>query len=224
MLDIHGGGMDLKFPHHENEIAQSEACFNHHLSKYWMHVGRLDMNGEKMSKSLGNVVRVNDIKDHDDLMILRLLIITAPYRSNINYSDDLFNQYKNEYQKIVRAFKQASQLLDINDVSNDNVSDDDIEVFRQEMDNDFNTPNVLTLVQKLVKEINASIRTKDFNLVSIKTNTLKLILSILGLELKYDKLSKEDKELFNNWNKLKAEKNFDEADKLRAKLLERGLL
>lgn len=224
MLDIHGGGMDLKFPHHENEIAQSEACFNHHLSKYWMHVGRLDMNGEKMSKSLGNVVRVNDIKDHDDLMILRLLIITSPYRSNINYSDDLFNQYKNEYQKIVRAFKQASQLLDINDVSNDNVSDDDIEVFRQEMDNDFNTPNVLTLVQKLVKEINASIRTKDFNLVSIKTNTLKLILSILGLELKYDKLSKEDKELFNNWNKLKAEKNFDEADKLRAKLLERGLL
>ena len=136
----------------------------------------------------------------------------------------MFNQYKNEYQKIVRAFKQASQLLDINDVSNDNVSDDDIEVFRQEMDNDFNTPNVLTLVQKLVKEINASIRTKDFNLVSIKTNTLKLILSILGLELKYDKLSKEDKELFNNWNKLKAEKNFDEADKLRAKLLERGLL
>ncbi len=224
MLDVHGGGMDLKFPHHENEIAQSSAMFDHHLAKYWMHVGRLDMNGEKMSKSLGNVIRVNDITNHDDLMILRLLIITAPYRNNLNYSDDLFNQYKNEYLKITRAYKQAMLTLDVNNVISDKISDEDINVFKDEMNNDFNTPNVLTLIQKLVKEINASTRNKDYDVLAIKANTLKLIMSILGIELEYNKLSNEDKELYNKWNELKAQKNFEEADKLREVLTGKGIL
>ena len=224
MLDVHGGGMDLKFPHHENEIAQSCAMFDHHLAKYWMHVGRLDMNGEKMSKSLGNVIRVNDITNHDDLMILRLLIITAPYRNNLNYSDDLFNQYKNEYLKITRAYKQAMLTLDVNNVYSDKISDEDINVFKDEMNNDFNTPNVLTLIQKLVKEINASTRNKDYDTLAIKANTLKLIMSILGIELEYNKLSNEDKELYNKWNELKAQKNFEEADKLREVLTGKGIL
>lgn len=223
-LDVHGGGMDLKFPHHENEIAQSEASYGHHLSKFWMHVGRLDLDGIKMSKSLGNVIKVNDIKEHDDLMSLRLLIISAPYRQMINFNDALYVQFKGEYTKITRAFKQASVMLDLADFKSDKLSDEDIAVFKQEMDDDFNTPNVLTLVQKLVKDINQAIRSKDLDMVAVKTNTLKVIMGIFGIELAYTNMSSDDKSLYNKWNQLKAEKNFEEADKLRGLLAERGLI
>ncbi len=223
MLDIHGGGMDLKFPHHENEIAQCNALYHNHLAKYWMHVGRLDMNGEKMSKSLGNVVRVVDLSK-EDLMILRLLIVTAPYRSNINYNDELLTQYKNEYQKITRAYKQAALKLDLASVEQKSCDNDYIEKFKEYMDNDLNTPNVLTLVQTIVKEINQLVRTADNDMLAIKTNTLKTIMNVLGVELKYNKLNEENKDLYNKWNALKKEKNFEEADKIRAILTERGIL
>ena len=98
-LDIHGGGMDLKFPHHENEIAQFEALYKTHLAKYWIHVGRLDFAGEKMSKSLGNVIYVKDLNTTKDAMVLRCLILFSPYRSIINYTEDLVNQYAKEYEK-----------------------------------------------------------------------------------------------------------------------------
>ena len=188
-----------------------------------MHVGRLDMNGEKMSKSLGNVVRVVDLSK-EDLMILRLLIVTAPYRSNINYNDELLTQYKNEYQKITRAYKQAALKLDLASVEQKSCDNDYIEKFKEYMDNDFNTPNVLTLVQTIVKEINQLVRTADNDMLAIKTNTLKTIMNVLGVELKYNKLNEENKDLYNKWNALKKEKNFEEADKIRAILTERGIL
>ncbi|MCR5706136.1 MAG: cysteine--tRNA ligase [Acholeplasmatales bacterium] len=223
MLDIHGGGMDLKFPHHENEIAQCNALYHNHLAKYWMHVGRLDMNGEKMSKSLGNVVRVVDLSK-EDLMILRLLIVTAPYRSNINYNDELLTQYKNEYAKITRAYKAAALKLDLAGVENTSCDNEAIEKFKEYMDNDLNTPNVLTLVQTLVKEINQIVRTQDNEALAVKVNTLKTIMGVLGVELTYTKLTEENKELYNKWNAFKKEKNFEEADKIRAILTERGIL
>ena len=102
-IDIHGGGMDLKFPHHENEIAQCEALYHHHLAKYWIHVGRLDLQGAKMSKSLGNCLYVKDLNSTKDGMILRCLILFAPYRSIISYSEALKEQYEKEYEKWQRA-------------------------------------------------------------------------------------------------------------------------
>ncbi len=223
MLDIHGGGMDLKFPHHENEIAQSMALYDNHLAKYWMHVGRLDMNGEKMSKSLGNVVRVVDLSK-DDLMILRLLIVSAPYRSNINYNDDLLNQFKNEYLKITRAYKAASLKLDLENIETTDTDADSITLFKEYMDNDLNTPNVLTLVDNLVKSINQLTRTSATTELAVKANTLKLILGVLGIELEYNKLTDSDKELYNKWVMLKKEKNFEEADKIRETLTARGII
>ncbi len=223
MLDIHGGGMDLKFPHHENEIAQSMALYDNHLAKYWMHVGRLDMNGEKMSKSLGNVVRVVDLSK-DDLMILRLLIVSAPYRSNINYNDDLLNQFKNEYLKITRAYKAASLKLDLENIETTDTDIDSITLFKEYMDNDLNTPNVLTLVDNLVKSINQLTRTSATTELAVKANTLKLILGVLGIELEYNKLTDLDKELYNKWVMLKKEKNFEEADKIREILTARGII
>ncbi len=223
-IDIHGGGMDLKFPHHENEIAQANALYNNHLSKYWMHVGRLDMNGEKMSKSLGNVIRVNEIENHDDLMILRLLIVTSPYRSSINYSDELFAQYKKEYEKITRAFKQASLALDINGINSNKTCEDDLKEFKDYMDNDLNTQNVLTLVSKLVKDLNTMTRSNDLDNLAKKVNTLSKIMYILGVELKYTRMNEEDKKLYNDWNEAKKNKDFEKADSIRAILVERNIL
>ncbi len=223
-IDIHGGGMDLKFPHHENEIAQANALYNHHLSKYWMHVGRLDMNGEKMSKSLGNLILVNDIEDEDKLMAFRLLIISCPYRSNFNFTDELFSQFEKEYLKIKRTYKQAMLLLDINGLKNELADKSDIEMFKEYMNQDFNTQNVMSLVNKIIKEMNVAMRNTDLNLVAMKNNTLKIIMDVFGIPLKYTSLSIEDKVQYLDWETAKKEKNFEKADSLRNILVEKGIL
>ncbi len=223
-IDIHGGGMDLKFPHHENEIAQSKAMYGHNLAKYWMHVGRLQMNGEKMSKSLGNVILVKDIEDFEDLVTLRLLIIGAPYRSSINYNEELANFYKAEYDKIKRAYKQAMFNLEYNNISLTIDNEEDIKEFKNAMDNDFNTPNVMTLISKLVKEINNFVRQKDYKSLSIKTKTLKTILDVLGIEVKYESLTDESKHVYTAWLEARNNKDFESADKYRNILTEKGII
>lgn len=226
-IDIHGGGSDLKFPHHENEIAQSEAIYHHPLSKYWMHVGRLMSGNAKMSKSLGNVKLINDYKTKEEFETLRLLIITQPYRSSINFTPELVEQYKKEYTKFLRAFKQASLTLDLaledKDISSDYIVDD-IAEFKHQMDNDFSTPNVLTLLQQIAKDINKNIRSKEYIELNKKLNTFVCILQILGIEFKYDKLNKEDRDLYNSWNTAKANKDYDSADLIRQELVKKGIL
>jgi cysteinyl-tRNA synthetase len=224
MIDIHGGGMDLKFPHHENEMAQARAMYNHNLAKYWVHVGRLDLQGEKMSKSLGNVIFVKDIKDADDLMSFRLLIVASPYRNVINYSTDLFNQYKKEYLKIKKAYKDGMRKLDLEEIEFSGVIQSDKDEFISSMDNDFNCQNAIALIDRLVKEINLSIRSNENELLSKKVLMLKEITDVFGLDLKYEKLDLESKTLLNKWNELKKEKKFDEADKLRLELTNKGII
>src|SRR5690554_8208557 len=108
-LDIHGGGFDLKFPHHENEIAQSMAHSNHHLAKYWMHVGRLDLEDDKMSKSKGNIIKVKDLLKTYDKNSYRLMLLAHHYRAPINFSYDLQNQYQKMYDKISYTLNKRSE-------------------------------------------------------------------------------------------------------------------
>lgn len=122
-IDIHGGGMDLKFPHHENEIAQCEAMYNTHLANYFLHVGRVDLKGVKMSKSLGNYIFVKDFDTPRKIMVLRMILAFSPYRANINYQDDLFKQYETIYDKWQRAYKQAYYLLAANDLLANNLDE-----------------------------------------------------------------------------------------------------
>lgn len=223
-IDIHGGGMDIKFPHHENEIAQAKAMYNTNLAKYWMHVGRLQLNGEKMSKSLGNCIYVKDIENPEEFMILRLLIIASPYRSAINYNEELVAYFSAEYEKIKRAYRQAMLYVDYNNISSTNLDDNDILEFKEAMDQDFNTPNVLTLIDRLVKELNNFVRQKNDEKLIAKLNTLKTILGIWGIKVPYDALNEETKELYTSWIKARNEKDFENSDRLRGCLVEKGVL
>ncbi len=229
-IDIHGGGMDLKFPHHENEIAQSEALRHNNIANFWMHVGRLDVQKnnksgfEKMSKSSGNMILVNDFKTKRELMALRFLIVTQPYRNNIHYSEELFNQYLSEYDKYERAYKQASLALDYNRINEDDILVEDKEEFISYMNQDLNCQNVMTLLSRLLKEVNVCLRSKDFKRLSQKLNMMKQIFDVFGVMFEYTPLTDENRKLYESWEKAKSVKDFEEADKLRTILNMKGII
>ena len=223
-LDIHGGGMDLKFPHHENEIAQFEALYKTHLAKYWIHVGRLDLDGEKMSKSLGNVIYVKDFNNTTDGMVMRALILFAPYRSIISYSQELKDQYQKEYEKWQRAYKQSLYTLQYLNLLTDKVDENDINEFKTQMNDDFNVQNVLTLINTIIKSMNTTLRAKDYDSLAIKTNTFKTIMDVLGINLFVEKMNDTDLDNYKKWQEARNNKDFDTADIYRNKLIEAGIL
>ena len=214
-IDIHGGGMDLKFPHHENEIAQCSALYHHHLAKYWLHVGRLDLNGIKMSKSLGNCLYVKDLSSTKEGMILRSIILFSPYRSIISFTEELKAQYEKEYDKWQRAYKQALYELQYQNVDNNNLNDAYIESFKEYMNQDFNVQNVLTLINNIVKEINTSLRSKDYEVLAKAMNSLKTILDVLGIDLFVNKMDDEQLDVYKKWNDARKNKDFEAADLYR---------
>ena len=224
MIDIHGGGMDLKFPHHENEIAQSEALYHNHLAKYWLHVGRLDLAGAKMSKSLGNCIYVKDLNTTRDGMVLRCLILFSPYRSIINFTEDLKSQYEKEYDKWVRAYKQALYEIQYKSLNSDKLDEAAIAEFKRHMDDDFNVQNVLTLINNLVKEINTSLRGKNYDVLVSKVNTFTTILGVLGINLFVNRMTDEELEVYKSWQEARLNKDFASADIYRARLVEMKIL
>ena len=225
-IDIHGGGTDLIFPHHENEIAQSCALNHHNIANYWVHNGRLNLAGEKMSKSLGNVILVKDLKM--DPLAFRLLILSTYYRQMINFSDDLIDQYEKVYQRIRQAYNQLFLILDVNDAFNRIETNDSkalMDEFIMELDNDINTPNALTVLDKTVKLINQKIRSKDnINELLALFDAFSNMLEILGVKPNKERMSKENKDLYNDWLKAREEKDFQKADELRVILSEKGVI
>ena len=219
-IDIHGGGMDLKFPHHENEIAQSHALYHNHLAKYWMHVGRLDLGGQKMSKSLGNCIYVKDLNSNKEGMILRSLILFSPYRSMIMYGEELVAQYTKEYEKWVRAYKQALYELQYQGIELTNTDEKDIEMFKEYMNQDFNVQNVLMLINQIIKDVNTSLRAKNYELLATKVNTLKVILDVLGIDLFVEKMNEEQLSVYKKWMEARLNKDFQAADTYRNQLVE----
>jgi len=223
-IDIHGGGMDLKFPHHENEIAQCMALYHHHLAKYWLHVGRLDLSGVKMSKSLGNCLYVKDLNSTKEGMILRSLILFAPYRSIISYSEELKTQYEKEYDKWQRAYKQSLYELQYRGINNDEVSTEAMDSFKEYMNQDFNVQNVLTLINTLVKDMNTSLRAKDYEKLSLAMNSFKKILDILGINLFINPMNDIELDVYRKWNDARINKDFDSADTYRKQLVDWNIL
>lgn len=217
-IDIHGGGTDLKFPHHENEIAQTKAHDNHHLAKYWMHVGRLDVNEIKMSKSLGNITLVKDLLEVFDPYAFRLLMITHHYRQPINYTEDLMIQFSKEYDKIKRTLKKAFLTLSLEDIELNMEDELIMESFRDTMNQDFNIPNVMTLIYDVLKQMN---KETQIHRLGILYKTVKTILEILGImplfSLKDDVLI-----MYRQWEEARLEKDFQLADRLRDQLSKRG--
>ena len=220
-IDIHGGGTDLKFPHHENEIAQANASGDNHLSKNWMHVGRLQIDNQKMSKSEGRTIWVKDLIKEYPYQAFRLFILSSHYRQPINYTDEIMIQYNKEWEKISKAYKQAYVSLVMADNKNKELSED-IKEFESYMDDDFNTPNVLMLISNIIKKINTKVRSKeDF---SSDFNTLTVILNALGTIADVPAIDDEIKDVYKKWNEARINKDFESADKYRGILVEKGII
>ena len=221
-IDIHGGGVDLKFPHHENEIAQSMALNSNHLANYWMHNGHINVNGEKMSKSLGNFILAKDFIKMHDANIIKIALFKTHYRLPLNFTDELFNEANNIDNKIYNALKSAKLLLVLNDAHLivNTVKD---EKFEEYMNDDFNTPNVITYLLELLKELNIEIRQKGEN-VLLLYNKILMITSVLGLVYSLPEITKEDVENYNKWQEYRKEKDFENADIYRNKLIEKNII
>lgn len=231
-IDIHGGGLDLKFPHHDNEIAQSLCAYNNKIANYWMHNGRIDFGGEKMSKSLGNVLWANDLLEKVPYQVYRLLILNVPYRQPLNYKEDLLKQATNDFEKIKRAYVGLFRELEVgkNDLGKDEITDEQLlalkENFIDAMSNDFNTANAITSIFQMTKVVNNLIRNKDTD-TSILKQTLKLfddMLWVLGINIDLKPLSSEEKEIVLKWQKARNDKDFALADELRKEINERQIV
>lgn len=217
-IDVHGGGTDLKFPHHENEMAQALVHDHHHLAKYWMHVGRLDVDMVKMSKSLGNIVLVKDLIETVDPFAFRLLMIGHHYRQPIHYSEELMMQFSKEYDKIKRALKKAFLTLSLANKTRFTAHKDYLNQFKSWMNDDFNIPNVMTLVYELVKMLN---KEKDVETIGPIYETLRIILEILGIMPRFE-IEDETLVMYRNWNDARERKDFERADQIRRQLAEQG--
>ena len=225
-IDIHGGGYDLKFPHHENEIAQSEATHGNKIAKYWMHNAFINFNNEKMSKSLGNVVYAKDMIEQYGGEVTRLVILSAHYRQPVNFTDDTVNAAIQEINKMKMVTKQAALLLQSNNLDIDSFKPTYINGFLEALADDLNTSNALMELYNVIKLINAEIRQreKDLEKVGNLFKTLLDMFNILGLDIKYVKLSEEDKKLYQNYIISKENKDFESSDQYRKLLIEKGIM
>ena len=226
-IDIHGGGKDLKFPHHENEMAQSRSVNGHNLANYWVHNGMLETKGGKMSKSLGNTQWAKDVINEYGANLVRWFLLSAKYRDSLIYDDETFNAAKVELNKIELALKQAEVKMQVNKQKfDDKYNEDKYQEFLDQMSDDLNTPNAYMVIFDTVKLLNQALRNKEINYVEISNeyNAIKKMLSILGIFIDEVKMSTEDLDIYNKWNDAKANKDFDTADKYRNVLIERGIL
>ena len=226
LIDIHGGGYDLKFPHHENEIAQAEASHNHKIAKYWMHNAFINFGTEKMSKSLGNVIYAKDLIEKVGGPVARMVIISTHYRMPVTFTEETLEAAKQEVSKIEFAYRQLALLLQVNNVNMDEGKPLYIDNFLQALGDDLNTANALMEIFNLVKLVNSNIRTKEPNLELLNNyfKTLKDMLCILGLNIEFHTLTDEDKALYNSYMDAKRNKDFQKSDELRAILIERKIL
>ncbi len=227
LIDIHGGGKDLKFPHHENEMAQSECCNGHRLANYWVHNGMLETKGGKMSKSLGNTQWAKDVIAKHGSNLVRWFLLSAKYRDSLIYDDETFNAAKTELVKIETALKQVdvkSQIAGIE--ATEDFDEVQYSEFLNQMADDLNTPNAYMVIFETVKQLNQALRTRDidYDLVFRKYNAIEKMLGILGIFIDKVVLSDEDREIYAKWNEAKAAKDFETADKYRKQLMEKGIL
>jgi len=227
MIDIHGGGMDLKFPHHENEAAQQEACNGNCLANYWIHNAMVNIDGIKMSKSLGNVLWAKDIVDRLGTNLTRWLMSSVHYRKELNFSDETIETARKELDRVMTPLKQADvKAAMARYVFADAYDEESYRAFLDQMDDDMNTPNAYAVIYDTVKKLNGALRQReiDFAAVGKYRNAVEKMLDILGVVVVKPEVTDEDIALFEKWNEAKKNKDFASADVYRGKLAEKGLL
>ena len=234
-IDIHAGGEDLIFPHHENEIAQSEAANGKPFAKYWMHNAFLNIDNRKMSKSAGNFFTVRDISEKYDLQVLRFFMLSAHYRSPLNFSGELMEAAQNGYDRIVTSVSNLNYLIE--NASSDKMSGEEQELlngakgfvasFDEAMDDDFNTADAIAAIFELVKFVNVNAKegcSREF-LNALKEEII-LLSDICGLmvERKQEMLDADIEALIGERQAARKEKDFKRADEIRNTLLAKGII
>ena len=234
-IDIHAGGQDLKFPHHENAIAQSEARSGKTFSNYWMHNEYININNEKMSKSKGNFFTVRDISKLYDLEIVRLFMLSTHYRNPINFSDEILNQSKAGLERLYNAKERLefiiSKLSDNAENAEELKLEEELNSFRQRfieaMDDDLNTADALSIVFELARFMNSNVNensTKEFaKKVLDEFNELTSVLNIVNKK-QDDMLDEEIEALIQKRTEAKKNRDFKLADEIRDELLEKGII
>ena len=229
-IDIHGGGMDLKFPHHENEIAQSIAMHDHPIANYWMHNAMLNIDGDKMSKSLGNVRWAKDMVEVYGANVVRWMLLNTHYRSPLNITDEVLANAETELQKLNAPLKQVmvkAQLADVpEELINCKEDANAMQPFMDAMQDDLNVANAMVVIYETAKQLNQSLRVKEvvFEKALKEAATLRKMLEILGILFPVIVLSADDRAMYEAWNEAKAQKEFAKADEYRAALQEKGIL
>ncbi len=234
-IDIHGGGEDLVFPHHENEIAQSEACSGKHFAKYWMHNAFLNIDNKKMSKSEGNFFTVRDISKMYDLQVLRFFMLNAHYRSPLNFSAELMDSAKNSLDRILNAFEKLRDFE--KKASGENMTEPERvdfheiilskQKFEASMDDDFNTADAIAAVFEIVRVSNSTVN-EESTLSYIKhiLSVLSKLCDVLGIKTKRKEviLDEDIEKLILSRTEARKNKDFKRADEIRNELLEMGIV
>lgn len=222
-IDIHGGGFDLKFPHHENEMAQSMAQNGNRLANFWVHNGFIDMGNEKMSKSLGNIVLMKDVIDEYGGLPFRLMVLSAHYRAPASFSPETMKESVTKCRQLSDTLRRTAILLQQNGfaVEKEAVSDK----FLEPLLDDLNTPNALTVLYEDLKALNQLTRVKEKDWEAVEAAFSRLLgeTRLLGLGFPIPVLSADDKRLIMEYNDAKERKDFLKSDELRALLIERNL-
>ena len=230
VIDIHAGGEDLVFPHHENEIAQSEAANGTEFARYWMHNGFLKINNEKMSKSLGNFFTVREIAEKYPLQVIRFFMLSAHYRSPLNFSADLVEASKNGLERILTAVDRLKSISGTEGEVDRAVTDEMdafVKKYEAAMDDDLNTADAISVIFELVKYANVNVTEESTKAtVELVLNTVTKLCDILGIitEKKKEILDSDIEALIEERQSARKAKNFARADEIRDQLSDMGII
>ncbi|MCF6411876.1 cysteine--tRNA ligase [Pseudalkalibacillus salsuginis] len=233
-IDIHAGGQDLSFPHHENEIAQSEALNEKTMANYWMHNGYININNEKMSKSLGNFILLHDLTKKVDPQAFRFFMLNVHYRHPINFTEELLESAKTSLERIRTTVENLEHRIEHSaDLGTDNERwlhkiEDYKQRFIKEMDDDFNTSNAIATLFDLSKEANVYLQEKNTTVEVLErfVSVIEEIGEVLGLVLKTEKdlLDEDIEALIEQRNQARKARNFQLADEIRDNLVDQGIM
>jgi cysteinyl-tRNA synthetase len=226
IIDIHGGGFDLKFPHHDNEIAQSMAQHGTRLANIWMHNGFINLNDDKMSKSTGNFLTAKEALATIGGPALRLMLLSTHYRLPVNFNQSFLATAQTEVNKMKLAMKQLAVALQLAHQDIDSGSPSSIDEFIKALADDLNTSNALTSIYETIKLSNRALRESpcDYSLIASYFFTLRTMFHILGLDINYPRLTTDDRSLFERYQERKAARDYEGSDALRSELIRRNIL
>ncbi len=233
-IDIHAGGEDLIFPHHENEIAQSEACNDETFAKYWMHNGFLNIDNKKMSKSAGNFFTVREIGEKYPLQVIRFFMLSAHYRTPLNFSDTLVESAKTSLERILTAVelcREAAQKdsgQEMTEAEKEHLEEIQklVKKFEDAMEDDFNTADAIAAIFEIVRVSNSTVKEAGTAYAGEVLKIFETLCGVLGIETKRQEeiLDKEIEALIEERNQARKEKNYARADEIRDQLLEQGIV